>query len=418
MNATPPTSSSAPKRRWLPRFGLRTLLVVMGVLGIGLAYFGNLLHRAQHQRQVVAKIKAAGGEVEYNWQFGMGVDLDSILECGYHPYSTSYDETSDGRRQRTRITPAGKIVEVETPPGPWAIRKMLGDDVFAHVESVSFFDFKFQRAGQLDPQLLLELPQLKVAQLTYGQVNDDWLGCVAQVPHLRMLSLMGYTEGTASKDGLARLHSAKQLEYVGITGEWADDETVAGLAQLRQLKSLQLIEVPNVSSAVFANLHDLTELRELVIFRAKQIDDRGAETLSRLYNLRELQLLDTPISDTTLVHVAGLTQLEYLDLSATNVGDPGMEYLANLPNLKYLALRGTKVADAGLPAIARLAQLEMLHLSSTLITDSGLLHLHSLKNLRELWIGPHVTQAGADELRKALPQCKVRRFDASGRGLD
>lgn len=440
MNATPPMPLPAPKRRWLPRFGLRTLLVVMGALGIGLAYFGNLLRRAQHQRRVVAKIEAAGGKAIYNYEFGMAESLN---------YASGPDNsiwiygTSDGRNYRNRQDSEGMIVEkqVETPPGPWFIRRVLGDDTFAYVEGVNFWG-EFDSPGKVDPRVLLELPRLKVVAPFASQVNDEWLHCIAQVPQLRCLNLAGGTQGTATRDGLASLRTAKQLEALGLSGEWLQDETVTGVAHLRQLKSLSFAAVPNVSSALFSNLDELTELRELSIIRAKSIDDQGSDRLRRLHNLRTLWLLDTSISDATLAHVKGLTQLEWLQLDGTNVGDPGMEFVAALPKLKHLHLGrtnvgdagveslsglsqlrnldlgGTKITDAGLSAIARLAQLEQLELWPTSITDSGLQHLHSLNNLKELTIGPHVTQEGADELRKALPQCKVRRVDASGSGLD
>lgn len=50
-------------------FSLRTLFVVMTVLGI---WLGVIANRAREQREAVAAIKGLGGTVYYDWEFGTG----------------------------------------------------------------------------------------------------------------------------------------------------------------------------------------------------------------------------------------------------------------------------------------------------------------------------------------------------------
>lgn len=59
-------------------------------------------------------------------------------------------------------------------------------------------------------------------------------------------------------------------------------------------------------------------------------------------------LLGKPIADTDLVHLKGLTNLQYLDLTHTQVTDAGLGHLKELANLKGLRLWHTEVSDAGL----------------------------------------------------------------------
>ena len=48
---------------------------------------------------------------------------------------------------------------------------------------------------------------------------------------------------------------------------------------------------------------------------------------------------------------------------------------------------------------------------SAQVTDAGLVHLKGLKNLRELRLyGSEVTEEGADDLRQALPNCRITRY--------
>jgi hypothetical protein len=428
--------SSRLKFGWLPRFSLRTLLVMVGVLGVLLGCVGIFWQRLHRQRQIVGAIREAGGQVRYDYEFGMGSDLDfPLLTIDDTPIS--FEESKNGQRKRTRVTSAGTVVDVETPRGPKAIRRIFGDDAFAHVESVEFL-WHSQPPEKFDPRLLLELPQLKLVWLWHAQVNDEWIDCVARAAELRILNLLGETKGVATGEGLAQLQAAKHLQSLGLSGEWVRDETITGVSRLRQLKALGIGSDANVTSAMFQNLVELTELRELTIVRAKRIDDQGAEHLGRMQNLRTLWLSQTSITDASLAHVSKLSQLEWLDVSVTSIGDAGMEFLielphlrrlnlrytrvgdagldslSGLPQLRYLHLEGTSVTDAGMPAIARMTQLESLDLNPSSVTDEGVRQLKTLARLKRLRIGPHVTKEGFKELKRALPHCNITAVDQAG----
>ncbi len=53
------------------------------------------------------------------------------------------------------------------------------------------------------------------------------------------------------------------------------------------------------------------------------------------------------VTDETLVHLRGLTDLASLDLNDTQITDAGLPLLGQLPKLETLRLRGTKITDAG-----------------------------------------------------------------------
>jgi len=437
MNSNTPMQVPRSIRRWLPRFSLRTLLILVSISGALFGYLGHILHRRNHQRHIVAQIAAAGGQVRYNWQLGMGANLDPRLSTDYAKNSTR--TTEEGLHERTRVTSAGTFVETEKPPGPKWVRKILGNDLFAHVESVDFFLTGHPiKNGDFDPRLLWHLPQCKVVTIVEHQVNDEWLECLANIPKLRVLAMIGDRHGTATAEGLSHLEFARELEDLTLSGDWLQDDVLTGIANLRQLKGLYLHPSSETTSAVFANLEHLTELRELSIRRAKKIDDRGSEVLGRLLHLRILWLPDTSISDETLAHLTGLTNLEWIDLSGTNVEGHGLTHLAGLTRLKMLDLGRTplndshlhlisqfprllllrlgksEITDAGLPVLGKMAQLERLFLYPSEITDDGLVHLQTLINLKELDIGPNISKAAADKLRAALPQCEIRRVDKNG----
>lgn len=91
------------------------------------------------------------------------------------------------------------------------------------------------------------------------------------------------------------------------------------------------------------------------------------------------------ISHADLVHLKGLTQLDYLNLSNTQVCDAGLVHLKGLTQLNGLGLDNTQVSDAGLVHLKGLTQLYRLELSNT-----------------------QVSVKGVGELQKAMPNCWIR----------
>jgi hypothetical protein len=101
-----------------------------------------------------------------------------------------------------------------------------------------------------------------------------------------------------------------------------------------------------------------------------------------------LCLRSTKIQDAGPKELAGLTNLQALDLSDTAVTGPGLKALAGLKRLRTLALRGTPVTDAGLKELAGLESLQELDLTDSRVKGAapGLRELAGLKQLRTLWI--------------------------------
>ena len=112
-----------------------------------------------------------------------------------------------------------------------------------------------------------------------------------------------------------------------------------------------------------------------------------------------VNLADSEVTDSTLVHLKELPGLEHLWLNRTGVSDAGLANLAGLVNLQELGLQGTRVTDLGLAHLTGLTRLEILFLSQTDLTDAGLQHLVGFNRLQKLSIeNTKVTDAGLARL--------------------
>jgi internalin A len=138
--------------------------------------------------------------------------------------------------------------------------------------------------------------------------------------------------------------------------------------------------------------------------RVERNSDAPGKPIVRVY------LTGKQVTDVGLKELAGLKNLQTLDLRHTKVTDAGLKEIAGLKSLQFLLLNDTQVTDAGLKQVAALKSLQFLHLFYTNVTDAGVKELAGLKRLRWLSLSDtQVTDAGVAELRKALPKCKIIR---------
>ena len=133
------------------------------------------------------------------------------------------------------------------------------------------------------------------------------------------------------------------------------------------------------------------------------------QELEGLKKLGRLDLMESKVTDAGLKEIAGLKNLQELSLAQTKVTDVGLKDLAGLKSLQILHLdEDAGITDTGLKNLASLENLQQLSLRYTNVTDAGLKELAGLKNLRAVHCsGTYVTEAGAKELRSALPKCEI-----------
>jgi internalin A len=241
----------------------------------------------------------------------------------------------------------------------------------------------------------------------YGErVTDAALKELTPLKQLQRINLVG---AKVTDAGLKELAAFKHLQGLGLLD--ADKVTDEGMKELAVLKRLQGLSLQG-AKVTDAGLRQLAPLKQLQILDLSltKVTDAGLKELAAFEQLQELRLDATLTADAGLKHLAGLKQLRHLHMAHTAVTDAGLKHLTNLKQLRSLDLAGTKVTDAGLKELAALKQLWSLNIEDTQITDAGLKELSPLKELVGLFLkGTKATDAGAAELKKALPECTIRR---------
>ncbi len=218
--------------------------------------------------------------------------------------------------------------------------------------------------------VVADLKQLRAVRLngTSGRttVDDDGLIALANCPELKVLAVDGLW---VSGQGLEHLEKNLKLSELYAAGTTLDDDAVAVLAGLPALRKLRLSQT-TVGTEGLAAL-DKLPLEDLDVSEASSINDETLAVIGKMKSLKRLNLWRDTVTDAGLEHLAGLTQLEWLNVDNTHLTDAGLPYLKNMTSLKFLHLGSTGVTDEGMPALVSLKSLKDLKVTRTAVTDEG-----------------------------------------------
>lgn len=247
--------SHKSRRRWL-RISIRVMMVAVLITGVLLSW---PIRRANVQRRAVAALRKADSRVILLYDFQYGKD--------------------------------GRFKPNASPPAPTWLRRLIGDEFFQDVDSVTL----------------------------QGPIDEVTLALLGEFEKLRILHVF---DSSKIGEGLVHLRGLRNLQRLDLRGPGITD---AGLANIRGLEAIRhlKLEDTSVTDAGLAHLAALTGLQSIGLVgkqgTAAGLTSRGI----------------TRATDAGLVHLSGLHHLSQLEISAA----PGVTDLKpldlkrNLPKL-------------------------------------------------------------------------------------
>lgn len=183
MNPLPPATPQ-PRRRWF-RYSLRTLLLAMVAVSVGMGWLAARMKEAQRQRAAVAAIVSLSGLVIFD------------------------DQPDD-----LTAAPAASSV-----PG-W-LRRLLGDDFFRTAVHVVAFNDATMEAVR-------DLPDIRRLDFVGSPATDAGLVHVSWLSRLESLNL---SDTQITDAGLEHLHGLTRLRELCLRGTSVTNEGVKRLQQ-------------------------------------------------------------------------------------------------------------------------------------------------------------------------------------------
>jgi Leucine-rich repeat (LRR) protein len=224
----------------LPRLRVRSLVILVLLLGGGFGWTVNTVHRGRMQRAAVAAIETAGGVVFYDWETRPN-PVPVIARPVYRKYRARNPDVSSLKRPHwDGIDYISNVVEIMVP----------------------------------------------------DRLSDDELALVGRFPRLEKIWCPG-TSIWVSDAGLAHLNGLSRLKELDLSKTRITD---SGLVELRGLKGLLELNLARtrITDAGLAHLSGLSTLRALDL-RGTDVSNAGIIYLKELTGLRTLNVEGTDV---------------------------------------------------------------------------------------------------------------------------
>lgn len=291
-------ATARPRRRWY-QFSIVSLLILTMVVALLVARFAV---PARRQHDAVKRITELGAEVLYDYQ-----------ESG-----------------------------AQNPPGPAWLRKLIGDDFFQRVQSVSLSNDRFNSPEEVYAAIvqIRRLPTIHSLYISSpGGLNDLTVSEIARLDSLKFLSIHHVS---LTAEGLAQLARLSNLSWLRLSG--AFDE--AGLASFARLEKLAYLDLWNIDDRTLLRVAELSHLKRIVIVGFTSSDSTGLAKLSKLDHLTDLKI--EPLTDMNLKQIASLRHLQKLEMRGSISPDAivGLAPLSKLEELIYNRSRAAETLSA------------------------------------------------------------------------
>jgi serine/threonine protein kinase len=247
---------------------------------------------------------------------------------------------------------------------------------------------------------------LKDCKNVRGTTLAAWEG----MPSLRALYLGSCPISAEVLPVIARfIHlTSLELDYVAAL----NDETLPALAPLTKLTRFNASSC-RISGTGFGAMRGWTELRSLGVGYTATISAEGLATIVATFPMLERLMLGSgaQLQAEDFRPLAGLKALRTLEAPLRTLDDAALAEIAHVTSLETFYAAETAITAKGIAMLNPLKSLTELRLPSCKgIDDSAIPVLKDLKWLKKLDIArTTITDAGAAELKKALPGCNVSR---------
>ncbi len=333
----PPESKPVSRTvRVLTSWKLWTVLLVLGVLGIGVSLTMPIVHRLRALRY----FDRHKDIVEYE------------LTDEHEDWSERYGEWANALREVDRIEVVG-----------------VTDDVLIHVG----------RFPEVRSLTLIERPRQPVSER----------GLTA-LPEFRRLERVEFFGQGLTDEGLARLLDLRPPLTDAVFGEtgmgWRTLESLSKIPTINQLTLLNR----SLDDEVFRNLEPLPNLE---YFQAIGAGDQCAAWLAQSHHLEMVYLQFSNLTDSGLKTLCESRELTALHLEGLSITEEGLACLAELENLEYLGLIGCpKLTPASIIQLPDLSLFE-LHISADLLTPESVTRLKEMPRVGEFIVFGEVADA-------------------------
>ena len=310
----------------------------------------------------------------------LGVDYSSVGQ--HHRQSSMFDAELfysylmvKTELSAVREIPIVSLVGNDNGEFPSEIIEVLSDVSQDFVIDLAGLDLTVSQFQQLKT-----LSHLKGLDLQFCTgLTPDVLAEISKLKGLRALRLAGTEVSDSSIELIAKLTSLRSLDLE--VCENISDVSMPEITTMKELRCLILkktaFEKLKITDTGLADLPQLEQLEVLSLY-GNRVTDEGMQSLAKVTTLRVLDLSLVGISDNGVTTLAPLQQLEELYLlyntgfAGPLLSDRSVATIAEFKQLKQLSLVGSKITNTSVESLSGLKRLEKIQLQYSRINADGI----------------------------------------------
>lgn len=253
-----------------------------------------------------------------------------------------------------------------------------------------------------------EIPQLESVTILHTTCQNDWLIPIGKLTGLKSINITN--QGKLTDEGLAHLAGLKNLERLGYVGTQMTGHAFQNFKDFTKLKSCSFRGSKIDDEGIKALCDAFPQLESLVLAHC-YCTDAGAANLAKLTKLKNFEIGSRKATPKCLQYIAGLP-IEYLQLGDGLDSPEGTAIIHDIKTLRRLTLTACKtMSDEQLKSVAGMKQLELLELGSLDIPDERVPLLKEFSFLKTLKLvrreKPYTPELQA-QIVKLLPNVMVK----------
>ena len=318
--------------------------------------------------------------------------------------------------KRTIQSSPGRFETINTTPD--SLKTAAGGDV-AMFGTLKLVDLAIPNAGphdhrKVDPydaaffEHLGHITALESLNIIATKLNDDWLAPLGKLTNLKTLRFTN--NGKLTDAGLEKLAGLKQLETFSFVGTGMQGHAYAKFEGWTKLTRCSHRGSSIDDEGLQQLCEHLPNLENISLAHAK-FTDAGAPHLTKLTKLKGLEIGTRNATPQSLQHLVKLP-LEYLQLGDGLETPEGIALIKDIPTLRRLTLTNAKdLTDADLKVVAGMTQLEHLELGKIELPDERLGVLKDFAFLKSMRLVPAAAPFTAEtqaRIKQLLPKLELQ----------
>jgi Leucine-rich repeat (LRR) protein len=258
-----------------------------------------------------------------------------------------------------------------------------------------------------DDASLAQLPA-DTTKLQIFKLDDR---CMPRVGKLTRLQSFSAANTIITDRGAKELAALTDLVRLELSWSFVTEELAAPLSKLRNLREIELRDTRTGDRVCQSLSEHCPDLRVCLLDKTA-VTEVGLGHLAKLKKLERLNVSLCKIDDQVAVAIGQMTRLRELSLGATAIGDNTYAAILKLPDLQELSIQESKVNSAAVAAGGVHPTVRKLSFSFSDCDDAAAAQLAKWPKLQELDLA---RTAVTDKCIPALVAMKtVRRLDLRG----